>query len=188
MACLVYMFPITELVWRPNCGLIIFMWFHLFERKNQMIQYFVQNTFSRCICMIFFFLNKVLDCIVWKVGHVSHVTSFDLSVQPWVLLLLSVFFFGLALRVPSPGPFPPLRAACVACVLDSCPGTIQSGRTRPPSVLCFQHSWALTSAQLQERRWLDDKTGCVREGGPSWPEQSGWRTPAGRELTPPLKV
>lgn len=52
---------------------------------------------------------------------------------------------------PSPAPSLLLRL-CVACGLDSCPRTIHCGRTRPPSVLCFLHSSALTSARLQEER------------------------------------
>lgn len=78
-----------------------------------------------------------------------------------------------------PAPSLHLRL-CVACGLDSCLRTIHCGRTRPPSVLCFPHSSALTSARLQEGRCLNSETnGCVREEAPLT-QQSGWRTPAGR--------
>lgn len=75
---------------------------------------------------------------------------------------------------------------CVACGLDSGPRTIHCGRTRPPSVLCFPHSSALTSARLQEGRCLNSPTAvCGLRSPPPSPlnppltRQSGWRTAVG---------
>lgn len=87
------------------------------------------------------------------------------SVLPQTALLSPVCFhcvLSTAMCLRPPCPLSPTQAACVACVLDSCPRPIQSTGTRAPCVFCFSHSSALTSAQFQEGRWND----CVREEAP----------------------
>lgn len=80
------------------------------------------------------------------------------SVLPQTALMSPVCFhcvLSTAMCLRPPCPLSPTQAACVACVLDSCPRPIQSTGTRAPCVLCFSHSSALTSAQFQEGRWND---------------------------------
>lgn len=110
--------------------------------------------------------------------HVSDSYHLKPTVKP------RLYYFGVAKEsvfspsVLPPCPLAPSQAVCVACGLDSCPRTIQCGRTRPPSVLCFPHSSALTSARLQEGRCLNSQTAVCGKRPPPPTRQSGWRTPS----------
>lgn len=62
------------------------------------------------------------------------------------------------LSLPPPPPSSLYLRLCVWHVVwIPAQRTIHCGRTRPPSVLCFPHSSALTSARLQEGRCLNSQ-------------------------------
>ena len=105
--------------------------------------------------------------------HVSDSYHLKPTVKP------RLYYFGVAKEsvfspsVLPPCPLAPSQAVCVACGLDSCPRTIQCGRTRPPSVLFFPHSSARPSARLKERPRLKSQT-AVGGKRPPPPDPAVW--------------
>lgn len=93
------------------------------------------------------------------------------SVLPQTALMSPVCFhcvLSTAMCLRPPCPLSPTQAACVACVLDSCPRPIQSTGTRAPvcSVFHIPQPWHQPSSRKDA-----EMTVCGKR--PPWPLQSG---------------
>lgn len=101
------------------------------------------NTCSWC----WLFIHIIISCIF-------QILSPQTICKTTSLQIASSSMFFLCLRAPpSAPPAPPAPLALSQAVCGMWFGFLPMNyRTRPPSVLCFPHSSALTSARLQEGR------------------------------------